>query len=151
MCLPNRPEVLVAFFGIARAGLVEVPINTAYRGAFLEHAIGLTDVQILLTDPTLLELVAALPQRPPTLQTVVLLADAVPVGVDLPDVEILTWSTMLDRGDPGAAFPAVALDAPVGIMLTSGTTGRSKGAVYPNLMPVVAAHEFDFFFNYTAY
>lgn len=140
--LPNRAEVLVAFFGIARAGLVEVPVNTAYKGTFLEHALGHTDVQVLLTDPDLLDLVAALPERPHALRTIVVLADAVPAGVALPGVEILTWHAMLGRGATGTVFPEVTLDAPAGIMLTSGTTGRSKGAIYPALMPVVAAHEF---------
>ena len=54
----------------------------------------------------------------------------------------MTWDDMVARGDPHRALPPVPLDAPVGIMLTSGTTGRSKGAVYPALMPVIAAHEF---------
>ncbi|MCW0212595.1 MAG: AMP-binding protein [Pseudonocardia sp.] len=151
--LPNRIEVLGAFFGIARAGLVEVPVNTAYKGTFLEHALGHTDVQVLLTEPGLLDLVAALPERPRALRTIVVLADGeradrtmntdtVPTGVSLPGVEILTWDAMIARGDPGRAFPEIGIDDPVGIMLTSGTTGRSKGAIYPSLMPVVAAHEF---------
>ena len=140
--LPNRTETLVAFFGIARAGLVEVPVNTAYKGPFLDHALGHTDVAVLLTEPGLLDLVAALPQRPHALRTIVLLADAVPADFALPGVDVLTWQAMLDGGDPSMRLTDVAIDTPVGIMLTSGTTGRSKGAVYPALMPVVAAHEF---------
>jgi crotonobetaine/carnitine-CoA ligase len=140
--LPNRAEVLMAFFGINRAGLVEVPVNTAYKGVFLAHALGHTDVEVLLTEPGLLDLVAALPERPHALRTVVLLSDAVPAGAALPGVEILTWKEMLVRGDPGTVFPEVTISSPVGIMLTSGTTGQSKGAVYPALMQVAAAHDF---------
>ena len=140
--LHNRAEVLIAFFGIARAGLVEVPVNTAYKGSFLDHALGHTDVQVLLTEPGLLDSVTALPHRPPALRTIVLLSDRMPSGLSLPGVDILTWHDMLRTGDPSMALPEVAIDAPVGIMLTSGTTGPSKGAVYPALMPVVAAHEF---------
>ncbi|MGD9988187.1 AMP-binding protein [Pseudonocardia sp.] len=148
--LPNRVETLVAFFGIARAGLVEVPVNTAYKGAFLDHALGHTDVQVLITEPGLLDLAAALPERPSALRIVVTLSDSVPAGVLLPGVEILTWHAMLARGDLSQAFPTVGIDDPVGIMLTSGTTGRSKGAVYPALMPVVAAHEFALAMETTA-
>ncbi|GAA4549655.1 AMP-binding protein [Pseudonocardia xishanensis] len=162
--LPNRTETLMAFFGIARAGLVEVPINTAYKATFLDHALGHTDVQVLITEPDLFDLVLALPERPHALRTVVLLpegepadrtigtdgepadrtigTDAVPAWASPPRVEILSWHTMIARGDPGRTFPDVGIDEPVGIMLTSGTTGRSKGAIYPALMPVVAAHEF---------
>lgn len=140
--LPNRAEVLTAFFGIARAGLVEVPVNTAYKGSFLEHALGHTDVQVLLTEPGLLDAVTALPKRPHVLRTIVLLAPAVPPDISLPGVTIVSWQDMLGGADPAIPLPPVAIDAPVGIMLTSGTTGPSKGAVYPALMPVVAAQEF---------
>lgn len=37
--LPNCSEYIFSWLGIGLAGLVEVPINTAYRGSFLEHQI----------------------------------------------------------------------------------------------------------------
>src|SRR3954447_24453760 len=36
---PNRSEVILSWFGAALAGMVEVPINTAYAGSFLEHQV----------------------------------------------------------------------------------------------------------------
>src|SRR4051794_8714965 len=39
---PNRSEVILGWFGAALAGMVEVPINTAYSGSFLEHQVGTT-------------------------------------------------------------------------------------------------------------
>ena len=38
----NRAEYVLAWFGSAFAGLVEVPMNTAYRGSFLEHQVRTT-------------------------------------------------------------------------------------------------------------
>jgi len=43
---PNRVEVMLAWFGAAVGGLVEVPINTAYRGTFLEHQVRTTTPSI---------------------------------------------------------------------------------------------------------
>ncbi|MBB5159843.1 AMP-binding protein [Saccharopolyspora phatthalungensis] len=138
--LPNRPEYVLSWLGAARAGLVEVPINTAYKGPFLDHALRSTDVRILVTEATLFELVADLPEPPETLKTVVLLDDSAPRRT-LAGVEVRTWSELLAAGDPATELPRVTPDDPVAIMLTSGTTGRSKGVVYPHLMSLVAARE----------
>ncbi|MFF3573573.1 AMP-binding protein [Nocardia jiangxiensis] len=138
--LPNRIEYLLTWFGAARAGLVEVPVNTAYKGQFLDHALRSTDVRILITEAALLDLVAELPELPGTLTTVVLLDDDAS-GRTPPGVRVLTWRGLIAAGDPGCELPEVGAADPVAIMLTSGTTGRSKGAVYPNRMQVAAARE----------
>ncbi|MGK3203174.1 AMP-binding protein [Amycolatopsis sp. MEPSY49] len=138
--LPNRAEYVLTWFGAARAGLVEVPVNTAYKGQFLDHALRSTDVRILVTEPALLGLVADLPEPPHTLTTVVVLGNAAP-GRTPPGVRVLSWRELLAAGAPARELPQVGPTDPVAIMLTSGTTGRSKGVVYPNRMQVVAARE----------
>ncbi|RNF92143.1 AMP-binding protein [Streptomyces botrytidirepellens] len=138
--LPNQPEYLLAWLGAARAGLVEVPINTAYKGSFLDHALRSTGVRVLVTNTALLELVADLPDVPQTLKTVVLL-DADRHRRIPPGVTVHTWSDLLAAGAPATELPRVAPQDPVAIMLTSGTTGRSKGVVHPHLMPLVAGRE----------
>ncbi len=138
--LPNRLEYLLTWFGAARAGMVEVPVNTAHKGQFLDHALRSTDVRVLVTEAALLDLVADLPEPPPTLHTVVLLDDVAPRRVP-PAVRVLGWRELLAAGDRARELPRVGPADPVAIMLTSGTTGRSKGVVYPNRMPVVAAGE----------
>lgn len=138
--LPNRAEYLLAWFGAARAGLVEVPVNTAYKGQFLDHALRSTGVRILVTEPALLGLVADLPELPDALTTVVVLDDAAP-GRTPQGVRVLGWPELLASGDPARELPEVGPADPVAVMLTSGTTGRSKGVVYPNRMQVVAAKE----------
>lgn len=56
-------------------------------------------------------------------------------------VRVLTWRELLAAGEPARELPRVGPADPVVIMLTSGTTGRSKGVVYPNRMQVVAGRE----------
>ncbi|WAP59155.1 AMP-binding protein [Streptomyces sp. S465] len=138
--LPNQPEYLIAWLGAARAGLVEVPINTAYKGPFLDHALRGTGVRVLVTNAALLELVADLPEVPHTLETVVLVDGDRHRRIP-PGVAVQTWSDLLAAGDPATELPRVAPQDPVAIMLTSGTTGRSKGVVQPHLMQVVAGRE----------
>jgi crotonobetaine/carnitine-CoA ligase len=152
--LPNRLEFLLAWLGAARSGLVEVPVNTAYKGQFLDHALRSTDVRVLVTEPGLLDLVTALPELPGTLESVVLLdADADADADDGDDgkaapsaapagIKVMTWDDLLTAGrDSTAPLPAVTPGTPAAIMLTSGTTGRSKGVVQPHLMQVVAGRE----------
>lgn len=138
--LPNRLEYLLAWLGTARAGMVEVPVNTAYKGPFLDHALRGTDVRVLVTEPGLLGLVAALPGLPGTLETIVLL-DSDGATAAMPGVKVLAWDDLLAAGDSQSPLPVVTPGDPAAILLTSGTTGRSKGVVQPHLMHVVGGRE----------
>ena len=46
--LPNGADCLRAWFGLNYLGAVFVPINTAYRGALLEHAIALSEARLVI-------------------------------------------------------------------------------------------------------
>jgi crotonobetaine/carnitine-CoA ligase len=138
--LSNRAEYLCAYFGITRAGLVEVPINTAYKGTFLDYALAHTDVRVLITESKLVDALGTLPELPEALSTVVFV-DEVPAGFARPGVRALTWAQLLAEADPQAVLPAVDPSDTAVIMLTSGTTGKSKGVVCPHLHNVVGAQE----------
>ena len=138
--LSNRAEYLSAYFGITRAGLVEVPINTAYKGTFLDYALDHTGVRALITESRLADALGTLPELPEALTTVVFV-DEVPAGFARRGVRALTWAQLLAEGDPQAVFPAVEPGDTAVVMLTSGTTGKSKGVVCPHLHNVVGARE----------
>ena len=146
---PNRLEGLVTQFATARAGLVLVNINPAYRVTELEYALNLSGCRALVTAEQLksshyLEMVQRLApelatcspgalqaQRLPQLQTVIRLGEQTTPGM-------LNYSEVVERGR--AALDVAALNAlnalgeglscfdAINIQFTSGTTGNPKGA-----------------------
>ena len=46
--LPNSADGVRVWFGLNYLGAVFVPINTAYRGTLLEHAIGLSEARLMI-------------------------------------------------------------------------------------------------------
>ncbi|MSW96510.1 MAG: AMP-binding protein, partial [Actinobacteria bacterium] len=55
LMMGNVPEFLVAWFGILRAGAIEVPIHSAYRGLLLEHILSETGANVLICDADMVE------------------------------------------------------------------------------------------------
>ncbi|MDO7843126.1 AMP-binding protein [Sphingomonas immobilis] len=123
--LPNGPDILVAWFAINYLGAVYVPINVAYRGALLKHAIDLSSAEIAIMHGGLIERLADIDCA--TLRRVIALGDE---AVAPPGLELLP-ATLLDEG----ADALVPLTRPVepwdvqSIIFTSGTTGPSKGVL----------------------
>src|SRR3954449_2980273 len=64
--LPNAPETLALLLGLAKAGIVWVPVNVALRGDGLRYIIEHSQPKLLFVDPGLLSQVeasgAALPE-----------------------------------------------------------------------------------------
>ncbi len=51
----NHPYYLYVWFGSAKLGIVEVPINTAYKGDLLKHLINNSDSKLLIIDAAFLD------------------------------------------------------------------------------------------------
>lgn len=112
--LENCPDFLAAYLGIWIAGGVVVLVNTQYKQVELRHILGDSGARVCITDR----------ERH---------AELARVRADLPD--LTTILTLDDGADP---FPAgqspdravmPAGDDLAIIAYTSGTTGRSKGAM----------------------
>ena len=137
--LTNRAEHLFTSWGINRAGLIGTSVNTGFKASFLLAPIERAEAAVLVTERRLAEALATVDAWPPTLRTIVFLdgvPDAVPAGVDA-----IAWDDFLAAGDPAAVFPVRGPADTTAISFTSGTTGRSKGVVAPNLMGLVMGRE----------
>ena len=127
--LGNRPEFLAAWFGLAKLGAIEVPINTAHRGYLLSYLIKQAECGVLIVERSFLPLIEEIAAEVPGLTDIVLL-DAEADNVVLPGKRVHRHGELVNnQGDYRPAL--VAWNDPLGIMFTSGTTGPSKGAVLP--------------------
>jgi malonyl-CoA/methylmalonyl-CoA synthetase len=108
----NHPDLLAAYVGTHLAGGVVVPVNTQYRKGELVHIFGDAGVRLCLTDeerkPELERARGELPE----------LEAVIEAGPGFEDFLGETHSLEMPRGEDLAV-----------IAYTSGTTGRSKGAM----------------------
>ncbi len=99
---PNGPSALRTWLAINLLGAVYVPINTAYRGALLDHVIDNSGARVMVAHPQLRERLSA-------------------------DLDVLDPSEL--DGEPyDGRCPSQSWD-PYAIIYTSGTTGPSKGVL----------------------
>ncbi|MBX5466198.1 MAG: acyl--CoA ligase [Firmicutes bacterium] len=126
LLLPNGLEMAEAYFGLARAGVVGVPINLRWAppeiGYVLQHA----EVQAVIADAQLAPLLAEVPGAPG--RRFFTGRGAQPA-----------WEAELAQvaGEPEPV--AVRPETPSVIVYTSGTTGRPKGAVRSHFSNLVIA------------
>lgn len=112
---------LQLYLGCLRSGAVFVPLNTAYTDAELAHFIVDAAPELIICDPTRASGIGAIASAAGVARLHTL--DAAGQG---------SWAALLDAqaSDAGAAvLEPCAADALAAIVYTSGTTGRSKGAM----------------------
>ena len=125
--LPNCEENLAVWFGIQKAGGVQCPINLAYRGGFLSWVINLPRSRFLVIADSYLGMLEQVAGELVDLERVVVHATGAHVGPD----PSLPWEPLeeLLAGGDGEPGVEVSWTDDARIMFTSGTTGRSKGAI----------------------
>jgi fatty-acyl-CoA synthase len=141
---PNNSEWVIAQFATAKAGLILVNINPAYRLAELEYALNKVGCKALITATALKssdyiamlnelapELASCQPGQLraatlPDLRTVIRIGGPSPGMLAFDDVPALGTDAERQRLPEIAA--ELQFDDPINIQFTSGTTGFPKGA-----------------------
>lgn len=136
MLMENNPEVVYTWFGAAKLGAVEVPINVDYKGEYLRHQLDNCGAGVVVVDAARYERVSEVLDSLPQVRAVVVrggmtedtlgsAARAVPRRVRLEPYDFLLGG--------GPERPTVVRkpsgEDPCAIIYTAGTTGPSKGAV----------------------
>lgn len=122
--LGNRPEFVVAYLAVIRVGAIMVPVNLRYRRMEIGHIFADCAPRLVVTEGEQGEF----------------LTDA-GFGADGDVPWLLVDELAKWQSDEAAMLPMVAAEDLALIMYTSGTTGRSKGAMlsHANVLSTVTA------------
>jgi malonyl-CoA/methylmalonyl-CoA synthetase len=114
----KSPECLMLYLATLRAGLVYVPLNTAYQRTELDYFLRDAEPRVVVCAPSRFAEIEPIARAAGCRQVFTL--------GDRRDGTLLVAAAVF--GDDFATVPR-GVDDPAAILYTSGTTGRSKGAV----------------------
>src|SRR5690606_31855910 len=114
----KSPEALMLYLATIRAGLVYLPLNTAYKAAEVEYFLTDAEPALIVCDSKNLDWVTELARKTGTAHVHTLDQDGNGSLAVAAASQSEVFQTVVNKPDDLAA-----------ILYTSGTTGRSKGAM----------------------
>jgi crotonobetaine/carnitine-CoA ligase len=133
--MANSLDWISAWFGASRLGAVVVPVNIAYRGDFLENQLADAQVKAVVTHSALFAEIDRAAARLPALEMAIVRTETTETS-EASEPDRVSELRVVDAGILTSADPTtVEVDVrlswrqPAAIFFTSGTTGRSKGAL----------------------
>ena len=130
--LPNSLECLYVWFGISKAGAIDVPINLANKGYFLSHQIDDSGAKALIIERGLIPRLKLVEKDLPRLEKVVVWSRS-KKKEEMPDLrfQVVDYDDLINSPSETPRVRVRPTD-PQTIMYTSGTTGPAKGVVDPH-------------------
>ena len=141
---PNCSAVILSWFGAALAGLVEVPINTAYTGSFLEHQVRTVEPRLAVVHASYAGRFADISDAARTIACFYVLGDPSERAEAIETFKAggyfaESFEDLLGR--QRANLPEVRPSDLASVFFTSGTTGLSKGVMMPHAQMTFFADE----------
>ena len=135
----KSPQALFLYLATVRAGLTYLPLNTAYRQSEMAYFLGNAEPAVVVCDPGNESWVATLADEASVAHVVTLDANG--------------QGSLIDRlqGLPGEFQDAATEDHDLAaILYTSGTTGRSKGAMLTQQNLISNAQTLDQYWGWSS-
>jgi crotonobetaine/carnitine-CoA ligase len=138
--LPNCPEYLYLWFGLAKIGAVEVPVNTSYKGEFLRHIVDQSDSKTFVIAHEFLDRLKLIEDALKKVEKVVVLGGPQKQEVAGFKIPLMSFEEFFNDSEEPVDVKVLPSD-PLSIIYTSGTTGLSKGALEPHNFWIVCAEK----------
>jgi long-chain acyl-CoA synthetase len=122
LLVPNIPEFVVAYYAVLRCGGIVVPTNVLYKEEEITYILQDSEAKaFILYAGFATQSIAAL-AKAPSVSQVIVVGDAALEGTT-------SWESLTDASSPQRTPVRVSPSDIATICYTSGTTGRSKGAM----------------------
>lgn len=134
----NNRRHMEIYFGVSGAGLVCHTINPRLFPEQLVYIINHAEDKVLFIDTTFVPLVAAIRDKCPKLEHIVLMEgrdDAAAAQIE----GLLFFDDLVASGDAGFEWPEFDENTASSLCYTSGTTGNPKGVLYSHRSTVLHA------------
>ena len=119
----NCVEWMEIYVGLARAGLVAVPLNFRLSAPEIAYILGNCEAAALIAGPEFVDTVTPVRAELAIAQTRYVVLD------DQPASGWQSYEALVEGAEGRSVLPQVCPDETCALMYTSGTTGRPKGAI----------------------